>query len=128
MDKITALEISKEIRDMFENWLISSNLTKEKFLCFRLVKGFKIYQERDNEGKLVLYLTSRHDDQTYLMGANLTAASTDDETFLMDAGILIRYMAKLLDDENKNNPVHGSYENDYFILHSGKYFEVKEGF
>ena len=112
----------KEINDMLDNWLSSSQFTKEDLIKYKTYK-IKIKEERRDEF-IALGLIYKENGIEKIIGAPVVAYDSNNlYPFYQDAYLLFAAISNILDKSNRENPVNGSFTNNYFSHTVSNFFE-----
>lgn len=109
-------ELSDYTKVLFNNWLISSQMTLEQVLEYRKCDGFDIVTAYiDDKNIQEIYIVCIQDGQLTQIGAAMTPDPKSSQyNFLMECSMVMHRLAALLDNENIQKNDNGSWGPKHF--------------
>ena len=109
-------ELSDYTKVLFNNWLISSQMTLEQVLEYRKCDGFDIVTAYIGDKNIQeIYIVCIQDGQLTQIGAAMTPDPKPSQyNFLMECSMVMHRLAALLDNENIQKNDNGSWGPKHF--------------
>jgi hypothetical protein len=121
-------KVVNEIIDYYNEWLKKSNMTEEDLLKYRTVTHFAVEKDIiEDTGQAMVFMRYNNGIGFEFIGCPFISESVEtNDSFLYDAVLVVAHITGKLDKANRDNPIGGSYCNDYFGVRLRKFIR-KEG-